>query len=67
MARPVEAQPACRDIDLQEDSAEDGWCDMQEVRHPEWWPDGYQKYIDAEHHACYDPAKVRAERAFPIC
>ena len=32
---------------------------MQEVRHPEWWPDGYQKHIDAEHHSCYDPGKVR--------
>ena len=40
---------------------------MQEVRHPEWWPDGYQKYIDAEHHACYDPAKVRLEHEFAIC
>ena len=30
----------------------------QEVRHPEWWPDGYQKHIDAENHACYNPGKV---------
>ncbi|CAK0774152.1 hypothetical protein CVIRNUC_004140 [Coccomyxa viridis] len=26
-----------------------------EVVHPEWWPDGYQNYIDAENNACYDP------------
>ena len=28
--------------------------------HPEWWPDGYQKYIDAENNACYDPNKAGA-------
>ena len=31
---------------------------MQEVTHPEWWPEGYLKHIDAEHNACYDPGKV---------
>ena len=63
----LEPRSAYKNTDLQEDSDKDGWGDVQEVRHPEWWPDGYQQYIDAEHHACYDPAKVRPEHAFAIC
>ena len=44
-------------------------CDaLQEVVHPEWWPDGYQKYIDAENNACYDPKKAGASMfCFEAC
>ena len=42
------------------DSAYTPWDNYtEEIRHPLWWPEGYQRHIRG--HACYDPTKACAD------